>query len=148
MALAGRPDMAYHDFAVAIRAGWSIRLFNYRQMARDFTDIDDVVEAMVRLLDLPPAPLDRGGPYRAAAPFVLYNVGNQTPDNSATFSARSRAASVRAIVEDVPLEAGDGETSFAAVAALQATVGFSPATPLQEGPAHCICRLDFYHGNQ
>ena len=56
----GRPDMAMWLFAAAIRDGSPIRLFNQRQMRRDFTYIDDVTEAVVRLVDRPPQPIPPG----------------------------------------------------------------------------------------
>ena len=52
----GRPDMAYWLFTEAILAGRPIKLFNHGRMRRDFTYVDDVVEAVVRLIDRPPVP--------------------------------------------------------------------------------------------
>ena len=61
----GRPDMAMWLFTKAIFAGEPIRLFDYGRVRRDFTYVDDVVEALVRLVGVPPAPdscLVRRGP--------------------------------------------------------------------------------------
>jgi UDP-glucuronate 4-epimerase len=80
-----RPDMALFVFADAISNGNPVKLFNGGQMLRDFTYIDDVTEALVRLIDRAP----RGEPYRlgegpdpkfSAAPWRIYNVGNNKPE--------------------------------------------------------------------
>ena len=81
----GRPDMAMWIFTAAIMQGRPIKLFNQGNMRRDFTYIDDVVEAVVRLVDRPAAsrsglvgrciPIRR----RSAAPYRIYNIGNNRP---------------------------------------------------------------------
>src|SRR6516164_10078837 len=77
----GRPDMAMFIFAKAILAGQPIRLFNHGKMRRDFTFIDDVSEALVRLIDRPPEGRpdwdgDRPDPASSRAPWKIYNIGN------------------------------------------------------------------------
>ena len=130
----GRPDMAYFGFAEAIRAGRPITLFNHGRMRRDFTYVDDVVEAMMRLLDVPPSPAERSTPDRSSAPFRLFNIGNHTPVELRTFLATlEQALGARAVVETAPMQPGDVEATFADVDALRATVGFAPTTPLDVG---------------
>ena len=80
----GRPDMAMWLFTDAILRGQPIKLFNHGRMRRDFTYIDDVVEAVVRLVDRPPRgdPSWSGAapdPSRSPAPWRLYNIGNNQP---------------------------------------------------------------------
>ena len=80
----GRPDMAMWIFADAITRGQPIRLFNHGKMRRDFTYVDDVVESVVRLIDRPAAgdpswSGDRPDPSRSAAPWRIYNIGNNQP---------------------------------------------------------------------
>src|ERR1700728_2326611 len=80
----GRPDMAVFIFSKAILEGRPIRLFNHGRMRRDFTYIDDVTEAIVRLLDRPPRgdpnwSGDAPDPSSSAAPWRLYNIGNNRP---------------------------------------------------------------------
>ena len=79
-----RPDMALFVFTDAIVRGDPIRLFNGGRMLRDFTCIDDVTEALVRLIDRPP----QGEPHRlgqapdpgsSTAPWRIYNIGNTVP---------------------------------------------------------------------
>src|SRR5579859_2540199 len=81
----GRPDMAMFIFAKAILEGKPIRLFNHGNMRRDFTYVDDVVEAIVRLVDRPPQgnPSWSGAdpdPGSSAAPWKVYNIGNNRPE--------------------------------------------------------------------
>jgi len=73
----GRPDMAYFGFTESILAGRPIKVFNYGELERDFTYIDDIVEGVVRVIDSPPAPdpshpLD--SPAQSTAPYRLYNM--------------------------------------------------------------------------
>ena len=81
----GRPDMAMWIFAAAISAGKPIKLFNHGKMRRDFTYIDDVVQAVVRLIDRAgrrAIPIGRAidpDPARSSAPWRIYNIGNNNP---------------------------------------------------------------------
>src|ERR1700760_35480 len=80
----GRPDMAMWLFTDAILAGRPIKLFNYGKMRRDFTYVDDVSEAVVRLIDRPPNGNagwsgERPDPASSRAPWRVYNIGNHTP---------------------------------------------------------------------
>src|SRR5207253_7022337 len=80
----GRPDMALFLFTKAILEGRPIDVFNEGRMRRDFTYVDDVVESVVRLMQVIPAPdprwsSDRPDPSSSLAPFRLYNIGNQQP---------------------------------------------------------------------
>jgi UDP-glucuronate 4-epimerase len=129
----GRPDMAYFSFTKAILEGRPIDVFNHGQMQRDFTYIDDVVEAIARLLPL--------GPEAAAAdaaqpdpPHRIYNVGNHAPIALGEFIGVIEAALGRkAQRRMLPLQPGDVPLTYADVASLAAAVDFSPATPLEEG---------------
>ena len=81
----GRPDMAMFIFAKAILAGQPIKLFNHGKMRRDFTYIDDVSQAVVRLIDHPPEgrtdwDANRPDPATSRAPWKIYNVGNNRPE--------------------------------------------------------------------
>jgi UDP-glucuronate 4-epimerase len=122
----GRPDMAYFSFTKAILEDRPIDVFNYGQMQRDFTYIDDVVEAIARLLPL--------APEAATPPHRIYNVGNHAPVALGDFirvleAALGRTAQRRML----PMQPGDVNITYADVARLAAAVDFSPATPLQEG---------------
>ena len=122
----GRPDMAYFSFTKAILEDRPIDVFNYGQMQRDFTYIDDVVEAIARLLPLAP---------KAATPaHQIYNVGNHAPIALDDFIGVIEAALGRkAHRRMLPMQPGDVAITYADVARLASAVDFSPATPLEDG---------------
>ena len=135
----GRPDMAPMLFARAILAGEPIRVFNYGQMQRDFTYIDDIVEGVIRCLDKPATanpgfdPL-QPDPATAAAPHRLFNIGNARPTELLRFITVLEQALGREAIKDFrPMQPGDVLATAADTAALEAWVGFRPDTPLELG---------------
>jgi UDP-glucuronate 4-epimerase len=131
--------MAPMLFARAILAGEPIRVFNQGRMARDFTYIDDIVEGVIRCLDKPASP-DPGfdplqpNPATAAAPHRLFNIGQAQPTPLLQFIALLEQALGRKAIQDLqPLQPGDVEATAADTTALEAWVGFRPATPLADG---------------
>jgi UDP-glucuronate 4-epimerase len=149
----GRPDMSPSLFARAILAGDPIEVFNQGAMQRDFTYIDDVVEAMMRLLDRPAAPdprFDAGhpGPATSYAPYRIYNVGNHHPVTLGEYIAEiEKAAGKRAIRVPQPRQAGDMVTTYADTSDLRAAVGFVPDTPLATGVSRFIAWFKEYYGH-
>jgi UDP-glucuronate 4-epimerase len=145
----GRPDMAMWLFTEAISAGQPIRLFNHGNMRRDFTYVDDVVEALARLVARPVAgnsnwSSDSPDPSSSAAPWRIYNIGNHTPV-AVTEVVRliEQAVGKPAIRELVPMQPGDVPETYADVEDLHEAVGFAPNTPIEEG----VCRfVDWYRG--
>jgi UDP-glucuronate 4-epimerase len=149
----GRPDMAPMLFARAILAGEPIRVFNHGQMRRDFTYIDDIVEGVIRCLDKPatadPA-FDAAAPDPATswAPHRLFNIGNAQPEELLEFIALlEQALGRKAIRQLEPMQPGDVVATAADTSALEAWVGFRPATPLAEGVErfaswYCRCTAD------
>jgi UDP-glucuronate 4-epimerase len=120
----GRPDMAPYKFARAIVRGETIDIFNYGHMQRDFTYIDDIVEAVVRLARQTPEG------YR------LFNIGSSKPVPLMTFvHALENALGRRARKRFRPLEPGDMVHTSADVSALERVTGFRPSTPLEVGVA-------------
>ncbi|EJW11441.1 dTDP-glucose 4,6-dehydratase [Rhodovulum sp. PH10] len=140
----GRPDMAMWLFTRAIAEGRPVRLFNGGDMRRDFTYVDDVVEAMVRLIDRVPAgdPTWSGeapDPASSRAPFRVYNIGNSAPVAVPyVVDLIERALGREAIREMLPMQPGDVHETFADVSALTAAVGFRPKTPIEEGVARFV----------
>jgi UDP-glucuronate 4-epimerase len=139
----GRPDMAYFSFTKAILEGRPIDVFNHGQMQRDFTYIDDVVEAIARLVPLPPnAAAATGASGDAAAAALghrLYNVGNHSPVALQQFIAVIEATLGRkAELRLLPMQPGDVPITYADVARLSAAVAFAPRTPLEEGIARFV----------
>jgi UDP-glucuronate 4-epimerase len=147
----GRPDMAYFKFTKAILEGQPIDVYAEAEMSRDFTYVDDIREAIVRLASLPPASdpdFDRlaPDPATAAAPYRIYNIGNHTPVRLDRFIAVIEAACGRsAIKRHLPMQPGDVRATYADVSGLAARVGFRPDTPIEEGIARFVAWYrDFY----
>lgn len=135
----GRPDMAYYSFTKAILAGEAIPVFNEGRMGRDFTYVDDVVEAVVRVLDAAPDA-------KLPAPHRVYNVGNHQPVALTDFIATLEGILGRtAVKEFLPMQPGDVVRTYADTAALDAAVGFHPATPLAKGLTEFATWYRRYH---
>jgi UDP-glucuronate 4-epimerase len=120
-------------------------------MRRDFTYIDDVTEAVVRLLDRIPAPNpswsgDAPDPATSAAPWRLYNIGNnQTVDVSHVVDLLEAELGRKPIREMVPIQPGDVTETWADVDALMRDVGFRPATSIVEGVRRFIAWYRDYY---
>ena len=135
----GRPDMAMWLFADAILQGRPIKLFNRGHMRRDFTYIDDVVEAVVRLIPRPAAPNpawsgDAPDPATSQAPWRIYNIGNSQPvEVTEVVRLIEQAVGKPAERELVPMQPGDVPETCADASDLEHAVGFRPKTPIGEG---------------
>jgi UDP-glucuronate 4-epimerase len=147
----GRPDMAMFIFARAIATGEPIRLFNHGQMRRDFTYIDDIVEGVVRLVDLPPPgnPAwsgDKPDPATSKAPWRVYNIGNNTSvEVSYVVSLIEKELGRKAVIEMVEMQPGDVAETRADVDDLMRDAGFRPSTPIEEGVKRFIAWYRDYH---
>jgi UDP-glucuronate 4-epimerase len=132
----GRPDMAMWLFTAAILEGKPIKLFKDGRMRRDFTYIDDVTEAVSRLLTRPPRPdpASEAELETSQAPSLLYNVGNSQPvEVNELVRLIEEAVGRSAIREYLPLQPGDVLETCADCTELERAVGFRPNTPLKEG---------------
>ncbi|WP_041448606.1 NAD-dependent epimerase/dehydratase family protein [Anaeromyxobacter sp. Fw109-5] len=137
----GRPDMAPILFGRAILRGEPITLFNHGRMLRDFTYVDDVVEVVTALVPRPPEPED-------AAPYRVLNVGNDRPVALEEFVAiLERHLGRPALRKYAPMQPGDVPATWADVRRLQATVGFVPRTPIEEGLRRMTEWLVAYDGD-
>ncbi len=147
----GRPDMAMWIFAKAIAAGEPIRLFNHGKMRRDFTYIDDVVESIVRLVDLPPSgnpawTSDAPDPGSSSAPWRVYNIGNNNPVELLDVVAlMEKAIGKKAIRELAPMQPGDVPATYANVDDLMRDADFKPSTPIADGIERFIEWYRVYH---
>ena len=148
----GRPDMAMFIFAKAILEGKPIRLFNGGNMRRDFTYVEDVVEAISRLMDRPPQgnPAwsgDEPDPSSSAAPWKIYNIGNNHPEELMHVVALLEKEFGRpAIKEMLPMQPGDVPATYADIEDLANDIGFSPATSIEDGIARFSKWFREYHG--
>jgi UDP-glucuronate 4-epimerase len=135
----GRPDMAMWIFASKILAGQPIPLFNRGQMQRDFTFVDDVVESVVRLIDRPaePDPSWSGlnpNPARSAAPWRVYNIGNNAPvELMQVVRLLEDNLGRKAECDLLPMQPGDVPATYADVDDLMRDVGFKPSTSIEDG---------------
>jgi UDP-glucuronate 4-epimerase len=147
----GRPDMAMWIFADAITRGRPIRLFNHGKMRRDFTYVDDVVESVVRLIDRPAAgdsswSGDRPDASRSAAPWRVYNIGNNQPVNVPhVVDLLEQALGRSAPREMLPMQPGDVPATYADVDDLMRDAGFRPSTPIADGVAKFVAWYRGYH---
>jgi UDP-glucuronate 4-epimerase len=147
----GRPDMAMWLFTAAILAGQPIKLFNHGNMRRDFTYVDDVVEAIVRLIDRPSSgdPSFSGNspdPARSAAPWRIYNIGNNQPAAVLDVVAHiERMIGKKAQCEMLPMQPGDVPATYADIDDLMRDVGFRPSTPIAEGIERFVSWYRVYH---
>ena len=140
----GRPDMVLFKLTKAILEGRPISVFNNGKMKRDFTYVDDVVEAVVRIMDVIPAPdttwsSDKPDPSSSCAPFRLYNIGNQEPvELLELISILEETLGKKANKVMLPMQPGDVSTTHADVESLHAATGFLPHTALREGIRHFV----------
>ncbi len=148
----GRPDMAMWIFTKAILEGRPITLFNQGLMRRDFTYVDDVVEAIARLVPRAPAgnPDWSGAapdPATSLAPYRVFNIGNNNPvELMSMVSTLEEALGRKAVKEFAPMQAGDVPETYADVAALAAEVDFRPSTPIDVGIRNFVTWYRSFHG--
>ena len=140
---AGCPDMAYFGFTNKLRAGETIKIFNYGNCRRDFTYVDDIVEGILRVMQGAPSK-QTGEDGLPVPPYVVYNIGNGHPENLLEFVTILQEELLRAKVlpadydfeshkELVPMQPGDVPVTYADTAALERDFGYKPSTPLREG---------------
>lgn len=134
----GRPDMAAFIFTRAILAGKPIQVFNYSDMWRDFTYIDDIVNGVVRVLDRPAV---------GAPPCKVYNLGNNKTEKLTDFIGEIEAALGRkAEYQLEPIQAGDVPRTYADIEASRRDLGFEPTTPIGVGIPKFIAWYREYYG--
>lgn len=148
----GRPDMAIFAFTRKIIADEPIDVFNHGRHTRDFTYIDDIVEAVVRTLDHPAQPnpaWDSAAPDPAtsSAPYRIYNIGNNTPVALMDLIGCIEKALGRTARKNfLPQQPGDMAETYANVDALIADIGFRPATPIQTGIDNFVAWYKNFYG--
>ncbi len=146
----GRPDMALFKFTKSILAGEPIQVFNHGKMVRDFTYVDDVVEAIVRVA-AKPATSDANwsgahpDPATSYAPYRIYNLGNSEPVELMRYiQAIELASGKKAVIQMLPMQAGDVLATSADVTRLEQAVGFRPHTSVEDGVAKFV---EWYRGD-
>lgn len=147
----GRPDMALFKFTQAIVAGKAIDVYNRGEMKRDFTYIDDIAEAIVRLQDVIPVSdeswtVETGSPATSSAPYRVYNIGNSQPVSLMRYiEALEKALGMEAKKNLLPMQPGDVPETSADTQALFDAIGFRPHTSVGEGVQRFVnWYRDFY----
>jgi UDP-glucuronate 4-epimerase len=140
----GRPDMALFIFTKAILEGKEIDVFNYGDMLRDFTYIDDIVEGVVKVIKNPPAGNKnwdgmKPDPATSKAPYTIYNIGNNAPVKLMDFiEAIETKIGKKAKKNLLPLQPGDVPATYANVESLIKNLNFKPDTDINSGISNFI----------
>jgi UDP-glucuronate 4-epimerase len=133
----GRPDMSPWLFADAIAAGRPIDVHNHGEIWRDFTYVEDLVEAIVRLMARPPvqgAPASPADSLSPDAPWRVVNIGRGAPEKLTALIDAIEAALGRTAVRNLtPMQPGDVPLTFASAELLEALTGYRPTTSLADG---------------
>jgi UDP-glucuronate 4-epimerase len=147
----GRPDMSPMLFAERISRGEPIDVFNFGNHSRDFTYIDDIVEGVIRTLDHPAQPDPSYDPMQpnpgtSAAPYRVYNIGNDQPVQLLRFIELMEQALGRKVEKRLlPMQPGDVPDTWADVTALRRDVGYAPNTSIEDGVARFVAWYREYH---
>jgi|SRR6056297_3981651 len=135
----GRPDMALFLFTKAILSKKPIQVFNYGNMQRDFTYIDDIIEGVHRVMKKLPEPDPQWSgnapdPGTSYAPYRIYNIGNNQPVELKRFiEVLEDQLGMRAEKDLQEMQPGDVPATYANIDDLYEAVGFKPMTPIEEG---------------
>lgn len=124
----GRPDMALFIFTQKIMTGETIEVFNYGDMRRDFTFIDDIVAGVNAVLRHPPAENDADVPAR------VYNLGNHRSESLMDYVRTiEKALGKTANIEYLPMQTGDVKETYADIESSRRDFGFEPKTTIETG---------------
>lgn len=133
----GRPDMALFIFTKAILEDQPIELFNQGRMQRDFTYIDDCVNAVLLLLDRLPQPDPQWSddrPDTSTAPYRIYNIASHRPVQLMAFvEALERKLGKSAKKNLLPMQPGDVPATYADLSELVSDTGYQPQTSIEDG---------------
>lgn len=133
-----RPDMAMYIFADAINKGIKIPVFNFGKMKRDFTYVDDITDAIEKLLLFSPK---KNSPAQinlqnsaSKASYQIFNIGNSEPiDLIKMIHILEDKLKKKARMEMLPLQKGDVENTYADIEPLEKLINFKPKTTIEEG---------------
>ena len=130
----GRPDMALFKFCKCILEGTPIEVYNYGKMLRDFTYIDDIVEGVVRIMDILPGKEKGEAGSEASVHYRIYNIGNNEPvELTKLIEILEKKIGKKAMTKLLPMQPGDVPTTYADIDELSAVAGYRPHTPIEVG---------------
>lgn len=119
----GRPDMAYFSFTKAILSGEKIKIFNKGELSRDFTYIDDIVDGIVKLINI-----------NLDLKYSVFNIGNDRPEKLIDFvEIIEKATGTNAVKEYVEMQKGDVLRTWASIESINQVTGYKPKIRLNEG---------------
>lgn len=156
---AGRPDMAYFSFTKRLLKGEKIKIFNYGNCKRDFTYIDDIVNAIEKIIYKAPTKKD-GEDGLPIPPYKIYNIGNNTPENLLDFIQKLQECLIEVNLlpsdyefdkykELVAMQPGDVPITYADTTELEEDFGYKPDTPLRKGILEFVkWYKEFYGGKK
>ena len=148
----GRPDMSYFKFTKNIYGDLPIDIYNNGKHRRDFTYIDDIVEGVVRIIELTPEPNkawsgENPDPGTSYAPYHLYNLGNNNPVQLMHFiKVIEDCVGKEAKKNFLPMQAGDMLETYADIDDLNKDIGYSPSTNIETGIARFVEWYKKYYG--
>ena len=136
----GRPDMALFKFTRGILRGEAIDVYNHGNMERDFTYIDDIVKNVISIGTLPPnSDTNESSVSNNAAPYRIYNIGNNAPVKLMKFvKAIEEATEKKAIINFMEMQPGDVQSTYADSTALVQRTGIAPSTSIRDGVASFV----------
>lgn len=134
----GRPDMAYFKFVNMFFNNEAIRIYNdgdfTNDLYRDFTYVDDIVDGIIGLMDVPPVKTED------SAPHTVFNIGNNNPVKLMEFITSLETALSRSLDREIefekiyePIKPGDVPATYASTEKLQKAVGYKPDTSILDG---------------
>jgi UDP-glucuronate 4-epimerase len=135
----GRPDMALFIFTKKILEGKPIDVYNFGDMRRDFTFVDDIVEGITRILDKPPVKNPHAEAMNYASdivntPYMVYNIGNSAPVQLLEFIEEIEAQLGKKATKNLmEIQPGDIALSFADVSELERDMDYKPNTTVKQG---------------
>ena len=147
----GRPDMAPFIFTKAIKNRKAIKVFNYGDMHRDFTYIDDVIDVLFKLLNLPAKidkNFDKKNPkqHTSWAPYKILNLGNNQSTSILDFiSLLEKELGIKAKLELEPMQPGDVKKTSADSRELDNLIKNRLKTDLNVGIKKFIKWYNLYH---
>ncbi|MHA1565542.1 MAG: NAD-dependent epimerase/dehydratase family protein [Alphaproteobacteria bacterium] len=137
----GRPDMSAYIFTSKIIAGEPIPVFNYGEMSRDFTYVDDIVQGVVAALDRPPQVNEESTPH------AIFNLGNHKVEPLMRFIGLIESAlGMRAEIDYQPIQPGDVKATYADVETSRRCLGYEPRTSIDVGIPKFVAWYRKYHG--
>ena len=143
----GRPDMAVYSFTDKIASGQAIEVYGDGEIARDFTYVDDIVEAIIKMVEKPPdSRISESGSMATKAPSQIFNIGSGRPVSvNRLVSLIEDSLGKKAVIEKKPLPAEDMEITHADIEDLEDMIGTLQTTQIEDGINQFVTWYRSYH---